>query len=421
MIFFQLALKSILNRKVSTLLTVLSIAASVTLLLAVERTRRSAEEGFTQSVSQVDLLVGARTGPINLVLYTVFNMGSATNNISWVAYEKLRAHPAVQWTIPYSLGDGHRGFRVVGTDENFYKHYRFQGDRQVEFADGQAPQGLWDVVIGAEVQRRLNYRIGSSVVIAHGVTRSEGIQHHDDKPFRVSGILKPTGTGIDQSLYIQLKGMEAIHLDWKQGVAPTHDTQIPQDSIKEEDLQVEQITAFFLRTKSRIETLRLQREINTFPDEPLLAIIPGATLSELWRGLSQIEVVLRIISWLVLFIGLSSMIAVLLSGLNERRREMAILRSIGASPSQIAGLLVMESFVLTIAGALSGVLVYLGSVWLLRSWLISRFGFYLSGSSLTASEWFYVLVVLGAGVLVGVLPALQARLQSLKDGLSMRL
>ncbi len=257
MILLRLALKSLKNRQTSTLLTILSISLSVTLLLAVERTKRAAEEGFIQAVSQVDLLVGGRTGPLNLILYLVFNMGSASNNISWESYQEIKNLPEVDWTIPYSLGDGHRGFRVVATDENFYKHYRFRGNQKVELLEGQPALDVWDVVLGSDVYKKLKYKLGDSVVIAHGVTRGEGLLFHDDKPFRVVGVLKPTGTALDQSLYISLYGMEAIHIDWKYSEA-NNTTQskvaISPFDLKKENIKIGPITSFFLRTKSRIET-----------------------------------------------------------------------------------------------------------------------------------------------------------------------
>lgn len=418
--FLNLAFKSLRNRLFSTILTVVSIALSVTLLLAVERTKRAAEEGFTQSISQVDLLVGGRTGPINLILYSVFNMGSASNNISWQSYEDIRSRPEVDWTIPYSLGDGHRGFRIVATDENFYQHYRFRGDQAVELSSGKPALDIFDAVIGSEVQKKLKYNIGDPIVIAHGVTKGEGIQLHDDKPFRVVGILKPTGTALDQSVYISLYGMEAIHMDWKDGAAPSEEQSVKPEKIKKEDLKIGQITSFFLRTKSRIETLRLQRAINTYAEEPLLAIIPGATLSELWRGLSQIDQVLKMISWMVLGVGLAAMLSSLLAGLNERRREMAILRAVGASPVQITSLLVFESSLLTLAGIALGLLLELSGFFILKNWLQEQFGLSIQGSMLTSTEITYLFVVFVMGLLIGLIPALKAARSSLKDGLSVK-
>jgi putative ABC transport system permease protein len=421
MIYFKLALKSLRNRLFSSSLTVISITLSVTLLLAVERTKRASEDGFTQAVSQVDLLVGGRTGPLNLILYSVFNMGSASNNISMITYEDIKKDPMVEWTIPYSLGDGHKGFRVVATDENFYKHYRFRQDQSVQFLSGKPALDIWDVVIGSEVQKKLKYNLNDEVVVAHGVTRGEAVVLHDDKPFKVSGILKPTGTAIDQTVYISLYGMEAIHIDWQTGAQPTKENSIPQNTITKENLKIGQITSFFLRTKSRVQTLKLQRQINTYKEEPLLAIIPGAVLSDLWRGLSNIETVLKIISFMVMIVGLFSMLSTILAGLNERRREMSILRSIGAGPLQLSLLLVFESAFLTFLGLVVGVSLQLSAFFILSGWLESEFGFFVTGSAVTQTEVIYLSSVFVFGILIGLIPAYRASQLALKDGLSARI
>ncbi|RYZ85082.1 MAG: FtsX-like permease family protein, partial [Proteobacteria bacterium] len=376
MIFLNLALKSLWNRRLASVLTVISIALSVVLLLSVERAKRAAQDGFTQTISQTDLIVGARSGPVQLILYTVFNMGNATHNISWATFQDLKKHPAIEWTIPYSLGDGHRGFRVVGTNEDFFAHYRFRGDGHVEFAEGKIFDGLWDVVIGSDVAKKLNYKLGDSVTVAHGVTRGQGIQKHDDKPFSVVGIMKPTGTALDQSLYLSLESLEALHIDWQDGAAPTAATMIPKDKIIKANIHVGTITAFFLRTKSRIETLRLQREINDYKEEPLLAIIPGATLSELWHSLSYVENILKVISWMVVAVGLMAMLIALMTSLNERRREMAILRAVGASTGKILALVVFESTVLTLTGIVIGTAFAVFGTMLISPLLESEFGFY---------------------------------------------
>jgi putative ABC transport system permease protein len=420
MFFLRLAAKSLWNRRVTSALTVLSVALSIALVLSVDRAKRASEEGFTSTISGTDLIVGARSGPLNLLLYTVFNMGNATNNISMETYQFFKGHPAVEWTIPYSLGDSHRGFRVVGTDDNFYEHYRFRKDRTIELAEGQRAQGIWDVVLGADVAKKLNYQLGQKVVIAHGVTKGEGILFHDDKPFRVSGILKKTGTALDRSLYITLAGLEAVHIDWQSGAQPTRESAIPQDQVRAEDLKTTQITSFFLRTKSRIETLRLQREINTYENEALLAIIPGVTLGELWRGLEFVEAVLFSIGWLVIFVGLISLLIALLTSLNERRREMAILRSLGASPLKLASLLVAESFLLSVLGVIAGVVLHVLSFWLLKGFLENQLGLYLTGAWIGPQGWMAMTLTVILGALIGLLPAMQAQKRALKDGLSVK-
>jgi putative ABC transport system permease protein len=420
-LFFKLAILSLANRKFSTFLTIFSISLSVALLLSVEKIKQASEDGFTQAVSQVDLLVGSRTGPINLILYSVFNMGSATNNISWESYQNIKSDPKISWTIPYSLGDGHRGFRVVATDENFYQHYRFRGQEKPQILIGGKPAlGIWDVVVGSEVQKKLNYKLGDKVVLAHGVTRTEGLVLHEDKPFTVTGVFEPTGTAIDQSLYISLYGMEAIHIDWKNGAMPKVDDIITQDKIHIEMLQPKVITSFFLRSNSRIDTLGLQRMINTYKEEPLLAVIPGVVLSELWRGLSQIEIVLKVISWLVLIIGVVSMCSSIISSLNERRREMSILRSLGASPSKILNLFLFESLFLTVSGVFAGILFQFLIFFFSKELLQQQFGFYLQSQILSINMLTYCLIVIICGLLAGLIPAIIARQKTLKDGLSVK-
>ena len=420
MTLFTILWKSLWNRRLTSVLTIFSIALSVLLLLGIERVRLGARESFSNTISQTDLIVGAKGGTLQLLLYSVFRLGSATANISFESYEKLRSHPAVKWVIPYSLGDSHRGFRVVGTNEDFYANYRYRQDRTVTFAEGQAPMQVFDIALGSEVAKALGYKLGDSVAVAHGVTEGPAIISHDDKPFKVVGILNKTGTPIDRSLYMTLEGLEAIHMDWKDGAPPRRGDETPAQSIRKEDVKIGQITAALVRTKNRFETLYLQREINTYADEPLMAIIPGVALSELWSVVSYAEDGLRIVSWSVLVVGLLAMLIALYTSLQERRREMAILRSVGAGLSAIALLLVAEAFLLTILGAIVGVgLTYVVLI-ATQPLIESTFGMLIPIQPLSTVEWAFVGVILVSGFLIGVVPAVKAYRNSLADGLAVR-
>jgi len=418
--WFVLGFKSLRHRSFVNSLTVFSIALSVFLLLVIERVRHSTETGFTQTISQTDLIVGARTSGLNLILYSVFNIGQATNNISYETYEELKKNPSLEWTIPYSLGDGHRGFRVVATSEDFFKHYHYRGQEQVEFKEGQAFQNLFDVVVGAEVAKELKYTLEQKIVIAHGVTTGESFSNHDDKPFTIKGVLKPTGTPLDRAVYISLEAMEALHIDWQSGAAPTPEKRIKAEDIKPEDVRPKTITAFFLRTKNRIETLRLQREINNYPEEALTAVIPGVVLSELWRSLNYIEFALKSISWLVMLVGLGGLLSTLLTSLNERRREMSILRALGASPLHILGLLTIESALISSLGVICGVLFTYLSFAIISPILKSSLGFILETGFMQKTELIYLLLILVFGTLIGLIPAFKAMRTSLKDGLILK-
>lgn len=418
--WLMLAWKSLSNRRLATSLTVIAMMLSLLLLMTVERVRRAAETGFTKSISGVDLIVGARSGPLQIVLYSVFNLGQATNNVSIESYNEIKSRPEVDWTIPYSLGDGHRGFRVVATNEDFFKHYQFRKKEKISFSQGKEFVGYFDVVIGSDVAESLHYEINSKVIVAHGSTTGDAIQAHDDKPFHIVGILKPTGTSIDRALYISLEAMEAIHLDWQSGSAPQIGQQINPDSIRPDMVKPRTITSFFLRTKNRIETLKLQRQINEYKSEPLLAVIPGVVLSELWQTLSSVEKVLKAISFLVMLVGLMSMLIALMTSLNERRREMAILRVLGASLKHILGLIVLETFVLTLLAVALACVLKILTEFILGPWLQVKYGLYLEAPLFSLTEFLYIGIMLVLGVAISLIPAFSAMKSALKDGLSVK-
>lgn len=421
MTWLRLAWKSLNNRKFSTILTVFSMVLSLVLLMTVERVKRAAEDGFTKSISGVDLVVGARSGPLQIILYSVFNIGQATQNVSIESYDEIRKRPEVDWTIPYSLGDGHKGFRVVATNQDFFKYYQFRSKEKIEFAAGDIFHDYFDVVIGADVAKKLGYLVGSKVVVSHGSTTGVAIQEHEDKPFHVVGVMKPTGTALDRSLYISLQAMEAIHLDWQSGSAPSKEKEIKVEQITAEMLQPKTITSFFLRTKNRIEILKLQRWINEYKDEPLLAVIPGVVLSEMWTSLSMVETVLKSISFLVMVVGLFSMLISIMTSLNERRREMAVLRALGASLKNVLGFILMETVLLSLSAIIISCIFKIILELLFGPWLQSNYGLYLQPPIFSFNEVMYLVIMLVSSLLISFIPAVRAMRSALKDGLSLKL
>lgn len=413
-----LALRSAWNRRLTLGLVMLTIALSVSMLLGVERIRRDARDGFAQSVSGTDLVVGARTSPVQLMLYAIFRMGEATNNIRWESAEQIARHPAVAWTIPLALGDSHRGFPVVGTSAAYFKHFRYGDARPLEFAAGKPFAQLFDAVIGAEVAERLGYRTGDQIALNHGL-RDVALSEHGDKPFVVTGVLAKTGTPVDRSVHVGLEAIEAIHLDW-QGGARIPGLDIPAEHVRKFDLRPKQVTAVLVGLQSRTAVFRIQRHIAEFRDEPLLAILPGVALDQLWQVVGVVERSLLLISALVVLVGLCGLVAVVLAGLNERRRELAILRSVGAQPRDIFLMLVIEGLGLTLIGSGLGLLLLAGAGALLGPLVEARFGLSLSLSLLAADEIPLLLAVIGVGLLASIVPGYRAYRLSLTDGLTPR-
>ncbi|MBD8756202.1 MULTISPECIES: ABC transporter permease [Pseudomonas] len=421
MYLLRLALASLANRRFTAFLTAFAIALSVCLLLAVERVRHEARASFASTVSGTDLIVGARSGSVNLLLYSVFRIGNATNNIRWDSFEHYASNPQVKWAIPISLGDSHRGYRVMGTNQSYFEHYQYGRHQSLQLAQGRAFQtDPFEVVLGAEVADALHYKLGDKLVLAHGVAAISLVKH-DDKPFTVVGILARTGTPVDRTLHISLGGMEAIHIDWKNGVPARGAGRISADQARNMDLTPSAITAFMVGLNSKIATFALQRDINDFRGEPLMAILPGVALQELWSLMGTAEQALFVISVFVVLTGLIGMLTAIVTSLNERRREMAILRSVGARPWHIAGLLILEAFALALVGILAGMALLYLSIACAQGYVQSNYGLYLPLSLPSAYEWSLLGIILAAAVVMGAIPAWRAYRQSLADGLSIHL
>lgn len=414
-----LAWRSLMNRKVSAFLTVLAIALSVALFLGVEKARNAAKSGFDNTISGTELIVGAPSGQINLLLYSVFRLGNATAEISWPAYQEIDARSDVEWTVPISLGDSHRGFRVLGTNVGYFEHYRYGQRQPLSFAQGEPFDDLFDAVIGADVARQLGYELGTPLILTHGLG-ARGLTDHDNRPFRVVGVLRPTGTPVDQTVHVSLEAITAIHVGWETGARNPMADSITEDMIRSFDLTPRTVTAVFVGLKNRATVLRTRRDINTNMSEPLLAIIPGQALSELWQVMGTAERILLAISAFVIAVGLVSILTSILTSLNERRREMSILRAAGARPSHIFALLIVEATVLGLIGAILGA-VLIQLIFMIAAPILSaQYGVALIGTGPGLVDLYTIAAVTIAALFLGIWPALTALRRSLADGLTVR-
>jgi len=436
-----IAARSAWNRRANLVWMVLAIALSTALLLGIERVRHQVRASFAQSVSGTDLIVGARTSPIQLVLYAVFRLGGATNNIGWDSVQRLASHPQVAWTIPLSLGDSHRGFPVLATTAAYFEHFRHGDGRALRLAQGRrfderidgkigeridgkidrSMDGMFDAVLGAEVARRLGYRIGQQIVLTHGDVAAPGALRleHEDKPFTVVGILAPTGTPVDRTIHIGLQAMQAIHLDF-QGGTRVPGAAIAPEHLRRFDLTPDSVTAVLVGLKLRSRVFALQREIAQDTREPLMAVLPGVALDALWDLVDIAENALRAVSAMVAVIGLAGLASSILAALGERRRELAILRAAGARPRDILALLAIEGMMLMLTGVAAGVALLSLTSALLAGRLEARLGVALPVSWPSAAQLPILAALVLAGFAASLLPAWRAYRLSLADGLNPR-
>jgi putative ABC transport system permease protein len=417
-----LAARSAWNRRGTLSLVVASVALATFLLLSIERMRSDVHDSFSQAVSGTDLIVGARMGPVQLVLYTVFRIGGATNNIRMSSVRAIAAHRDVAWVVPISLGDSHRGFPVLGTTPDYFVHFLYGDRTPLVLAQGQPfrgdPDALYDAVLGAEVAQRLGYRLGEAITLSHGIgSGPDG--GHEDKPFRVVGILARTGTPVDRTVHVGLQGMQAIHQDWIGGV-PMPGVTLPADPARKVDPNPRHVTAALAGLRNRAAVFAVQRHVAEFPGEPLMAVLPGVALDELWDVIGVGERVLLAMSVIVAVVSLAGLVAVVLAGLNERRRELAVLRAVGAAPRHVLLLLAGEGALVTLLGVAVGSLLTVGFIAIAGPWMQARFGIAMQLSAPTPSQWMLLGAVLLAGMLASLMPALRAYGLSLADGLSPR-
>ncbi|KCZ61132.1 ABC transporter permease [Hyphomonas chukchiensis] len=415
-----LAWKSLMNRKGSVILTLVAVALSVALFLGVDKARTGAREGFGNTISGTDLIVGAPTGTVNLLLYSVFRMGNATAEVSWPTYQKIASRPDIAWTVPISLGDSHRGFRVLGTTNDYFVHYKYGHGQPLKLAEGAELSDLFDAVIGADVARELGYEIGTPLVLSHGLGNAGIGGGHENRPFRVVGILAPTGTPVDRTVHVSLEAITAIHVGWETGAKnPLADT-IDEKMIRSFDLTPKTITAFFVGLERKGTILTTRRAINTNKGEPLMAIIPGEALAELWSVTAFAERALMAVSVFVIAVGLVSILTSILTSLNERRREMSILRAVGARPGHIFSLLVLEAGLVGFLGAVVGILLIHAILLVAGPMVEARYGVSLAGTGPGLTDLYTLLAVTLASLLIGMVPAWAAFRRSLADGLSVK-
>jgi putative ABC transport system permease protein len=395
----KLALKSLHDRRGSVVLSIMAMTVSIFVLLGVEHIRHQTKTSFSNTVSGVDLIVGARTSSLNLLLYSVFKIGNPTNNISWRSFENIAANPKVKWAIPLSLGDSHKGYRVLGTTSHYFKHFRYGKKHPLTFKQGEGFNRLFDVVLGAEVAKKLNYALGDKLVLAHGVAKTS-FSLHKDNPFMVVGVLAPTGTPVDHTLHVSLQAIEEIH-----------QKQLKNSAVLA-SRQPENITAIMLGLKSKITTFRLQREINHYVQEPLSAILPGVALSELWQMMKVLESTLILVSALVFMSASIGVCAMLLSSIRERNKEMHLLRTIGASPLFLFRLITLEAlFIVTMSISL-GIGILVASLFFTQDFLVSSFGLHVSINILSLNNFYLIAAMMTMSLIIAMIPFIVNFIQS---------
>ncbi len=414
---FKLLLQSIRSRLLPVSLVTVTLMASMVLLLSIERIQQATEQGFNQSISGVDVIIGPRSSSLEVVLYTVFHLGRPTNNITMATVDELRQRDDIDYLVPIALGDSHKGFRVIATESDYFKHVKYAGNKSLSFASGEAFNTLEGAVIGADVAKKLNYQLGDNIHISHGSGDIIG-QQHDDFSFKVSGVLGKTGTPIDQALFVDLKGYELIHLGWQSGTKVLSLDRLDLSSMSEKELTPKTVTAAFVGLKSKLKLFRFAKEIGQYPKEAISAVIPGIALSELWSIVGMVDQGFELLSWIIIAISLIAMVTLIISSIDNRKREMTIYRANGATPGFLAGLVVYEALLIGLS-AIVGAVVFVSLVtYLATDQLNLILGITPEFAWISLSEAKVFATILLAGILSSLIPAMMVFRKNLHQTLS---
>lgn len=405
---FNLSYKSILNRKTSFLLSVFSIAISVVLLLGIQRIVSETKNHFLNTINQTDIIVAASNGSLDILLKLIFHIGDGLEELEYSSYEEVSKLDEVAWSVPLSVGDSFRGFSAVGTNADYFRHYKYANNQSLEFAEGGNFDGFFDLIVGSNAAKKLHLKLGESVYLSHGDTHEH--HEHKNRAFVISGILKPSFTPNDDLVFIQLKTDEAMHLEWQSGHFV--DMHISNEELSKMDIQPKHISGMLLGLKNRAQILEVEDKINHLKNENLKAVIPAKALAKLYKIMKQFEDIFMLISSMVFVGAIFTMLASMFSTLNERRREMAVLRSLGANIKIIFALFASEALFIVLGG------IVLGNVLLtaLLAFMPQNISFLPS-----LYELFMLLVMGITALLASLIPAIKSYRNSLYDGLSIKL
>ena len=437
---------SLANRAFSLSLIVVTLACAVALYVGVQNVQRLTRASFENSISGVDLVVAARGSDVQILLNTVFGLGASGNLVSDETVAAVADMPEVAWVVPLALGDSHRGFRVLGTSPEFFERVIPSPSSGALFAAGGAFEQILEAVVGADVAEALGYMPGDKIVLQHGL--GDYGAAHDDLPFRVHGVLARTGTPFDRTVLVSVEAIEAIHRGWRNGqqlveLSPEQvekpkeaheDEHHHKDEHHEEEHHEDEhhgvehhehahaggldaLDGFFVGLTERRNVVRMQRNIADYESEPLTAVIPGVTLAQIWQIIGVADRGFRAVSLLVIALVLLAMTAMTVLSTDSRRREMAILRALGASPSTLVGLILAEALFLAICASVMGLGLAVGVSALAQKWLTQTIGLVATTMLPGWQEMVIVAYIIPAALVAGLVPALRLYRRTVQDGI----
>ena len=410
---FLIVRRSLRQHALSTFVTVLSAALASGLVMAVFNVSAQAQRAFAGEVG-FDAVLGARGSQLQLVLNSVFHLETSPGNLPWPVYRQIADDRRVELAVPYAVGDNYRGFRIVGTTDELFERFEPRLGEPLRLPAGQRwfDSGKAEAVVGATVARETGLGYGDRFQPSHGLTYQPGTEHQ--RTYVVTGVLEPSNTPMDRVVWIPIDGIFRMDGHKLRGTGeefvPMPGEEIP-DAAKE-------VSAVMLKLKSPRDGAQLDIEVNRQGDVATLAWPIGSVMAEIFDKLGWMNRVLQVVAYLVVVVAAASILAALYNTMNERRRDFAILRALGARRSTVFSAIVCEAASIAALGCLFGFVVYAAIVLVSAGVVRAKTGVVLDPFAfhpvLVAAPLGMVLL----GALAGLLPAWRAYSTDVAEGLA---
>ena len=393
----KLSIASLRHNRFSNLFNVVILALGIAIIITLLSLSEQVEKRFERDLEGIDLVVGAKGSPLQLILSAVFHMDAPIGNIALEQADKLKANPMIQSAIPLALGDNYQGFRIVGTNGEYISHYH------ARFAEGKLFSKAMEVVIGSDVAKKNHLKTGDTIIGAHGLVDSDDL--HTDAPYTVTGILAASGTIVDHLVLTQVESVWEVHEHHENEEdenAKTKKTRLK----KEKPESHREITALLIHYKSPLAAATLPALINK--TAMMQGASPALEMARLVKILGIGTEVIRFFAIALVAIAAIGFFMTLFNAVKDRSYDIALLRILGATRGKIFAFILSEGLILGIAGTILGLIIGHILAIIVGYWISSSNNITLEGAGFTLAELFLVITVIVMSILASIIPAFMA-------------
>lgn len=372
------AWRNLRAKPLQTALSLALLAFGVGMVSLMLLTEKQVNDAFERNIEDIDLVLGAKGSPLQLILANVYHIDAPTGNILLSEAQKVVRHPYIESGIPLAYGDNHEGYRIVGTEHSYAQHYG------VEVAQGKLWEAPFEATVGSKVAKALELTLGDTFFSAHGLTDQTDI--HKDKVFTVVGILEPSQSVVDQLILTPMQSIWDVHL--KSG-------EVSDSSARE-------ITAMLLKKRNPLAVLTIP---NTLRESNMQVALPAIEVNRMTQQFGLGTAALRAIAMLIMALSFASIFISVLDNIRSRRHELALMRTMGGTPRTLYLLLLQEGGLLSLVGTGLGLVLSRMGLWTLSNLVEQQFHYELAEMALLPSEWMLAAAAIGVGLLAAAVPA----------------